>query len=126
MARDLVAYNEYQREYQLTRYHQRKKAAIAQLGGKCALCEVAEDLEIDHIDPALKMLAISRLWSVSEAKFLAELEKCQLLCKPHHAEKTRREQSVDHGGGASGKRNCPCKPCKRRKAEYMSAYTRGR
>jgi hypothetical protein len=115
-------YNDYQRVYQLARYHRRKAAAIEFLGGKCFQCGSTEGLEIDHIDPALKTFTISKLWSVSKALFYAELRKCQLLCKPHHIEKTRQEQSVEHGGGASGKKNCPCKLCKAKKAEYMSAY----
>jgi hypothetical protein len=124
MTRDRVAYNEYQRTYQLARYHRRKQEAIASLGGVCARCSSTQRLEIDHIDPALKSFPISQLWSVSEERFYAELRKCQLLCKPHHIEKTSQEQSVDHGGGASGKRNCKCTPCKRRKAEYMETYER--
>lgn len=115
-------YNEYMRVYMLDRYHERRAEAVRRLGGRCAVCGVTEDLEIDHIDPALKSFNISSLWSVSKKRFEAELEKCQALCKVHHIEKTRREQSVDHGGGMSGKRNCPCRPCKQRKAEYMTTY----
>ena len=122
--RDAVAYNEYQRTYQLERYHARKADAIRLLGGRCAICGSAEKLEVDHIDPARKSFPISKLWSVSKERFYAELGKCQLLCKPHHIEKTRREQSVEHGGGASGKKNCPCDPCKAKKAKYMASYQR--
>lgn len=115
-------YNEHMRVYMLERYHTRHAEAIEFLGGKCVVCSVTEDLQLDHVDPALKSFSISQLWSVSKEKFWAELVKCQLLCRPHHIEKTRCEQSVDHGGGASGKRNCPCLPCKQRKSEYMTAY----
>lgn len=31
-------------------------------------------------------------------------------------------QGIEHGGGLGGKRNCPCKPCKERKAEYNKGY----
>jgi hypothetical protein len=119
---DVAEYNDYQRAYQLARYHRRKAEAIEFLGGVCARCGATEGLEIDHIDPALKSFSIGKLWSVSKVRFYTELRKCQLLCKPHHIEKTRQEQSVEHGGGASGKRNCKCKPCKAKKAEYMHAY----
>jgi hypothetical protein len=115
-------YNERMRDYMLARYHERRAEALITLGGKCAVCDSTKDLDIDHIDPALKSFTISRLWSVSKARFEAELMKCQLLCKPHHIEKTRREQSVEHGGGVSGKRNCKCKPCRDRKAAYMIEY----
>lgn len=115
-------YNSYMQVYLLRRYHERRAEAIRSLGGKCVVCGSAENLELDHIDPALKSFDISKLWSVSKARFQAELKKCQVLCKSHHAEKTRRELSVDHGGGASGKRNCKCRPCRDRKAEYMAVY----
>lgn len=124
--RDRGQYNEYQREYQLARYHQRKRDAIAFLGGKCVICETVEQLEIDHIDRALKSFNISNLWAVKEERFYAELAKCQLLCRPHHIEKTRRELSVDHGGGLSGKKNCPCGLCKQKKADYMADYNKHR
>lgn len=33
---------------------------------------------------------------------------------------------VEHGEGLGGKKNCPCKPCKERKSEYMKEYRRKR
>jgi hypothetical protein len=125
---DREEYNAYMRTYLLARYYQRRSEAIETLGGRCSVCGSTEELEIDHIDPSLKSFDISKLWSVSKKRFLAELEKCQALCKLHHIEKTRREQSVDHGGGVSGKKNCKCPPCRDKKAaymvEYMAAYVR--
>jgi 5-methylcytosine-specific restriction endonuclease McrA len=125
VTRNLVAYNEYQRTYQLARYHRRKEAAKRFLGGKCVRCGATEQLEVDHVDPAQKSFNISNLWAVTEDRFYAELRKCQLLCRPHHLEKTAAENSVDHGGGASGKKNCPCVLCKQKKAEYMASYRKG-
>ena len=29
------------------------------------------------------------------------------------------------GGGLPGKKNCPCQPCRNRKAEYMKRYNKG-
>jgi hypothetical protein len=58
-----------------------------------------------------------------------ELSKCQLLCNDCHLDKSKLEGSlgtVDHGGGISGKKNCPCVLCKTRKAEYMKNYHLGR
>jgi hypothetical protein len=49
-------------------------------------------LEIDHIDPKKKAFSISSQ-APNEKAFREELEKCQLLCKPHHREKTSREWS---------------------------------
>lgn len=101
-----------------------RQRAVDHLGGRCVVCGSTEGLEFDHVDPATKVLAISvaigRCWSW--VRLLVELDKCQLLCTGCHLNKTRGERSVDHGGGASGKRNCPCGPCKARKREYMKQY----
>ena len=72
----------------------RRQEAVLQLGGKCAKegCESTRDLEFDHIDPTTKVRMISQMLSGSEKKLAAELKKCQLLCKKHHAEKSRAER----------------------------------
>lgn len=60
-------------------------------------------------------------------RLVTELNKCQLLCRPCHLKKSQTDGSsraVEHGGGESGKKNCPCAPCKARKAEYMANYYR--
>ena len=88
---DQDAYNSYMREYMLARYHTRRAEATRILGGVCAECGVAEELEFDHRNWRDKSFPISKLWSVAYERFLAELEKCQLLCKEHHKEKTRRD-----------------------------------
>jgi len=112
-------YNEYMREYMKRRYWKLKAEAHERLGGKCVKCGSTENLEIDHVDRSTKTVTVTRFCSMSRAKFLAELEKCQLLCEEHHQEKTSGEMSVDHGGGLSGKRNCPCDLCKARRSAYM-------
>src|SRR5271165_4644235 len=91
--RDRDCYNAYMREYILARYHRRMAAAREQLGDGCAKCGATGNLELDHVDWRLKSLSISKLWSISEVRFQAELEKCQLLCGPHHLEKTRKDMS---------------------------------
>lgn len=108
----------------LARYHARRAEAIALLGGRCATCGRVDSLEMDHVDPATKTFDLGKLWSCSRAKFLEELRLCQLLCGPHHRAKSAKEASVPHGGGASGKRNCRCAPCKLRKAEYAREHRR--
>lgn len=122
MAQTREEYNAYMRQYLIARYYRRKAEAEVVLGGACARCGGAEDLQFDHKDPASKSFTIAKLWSVSEGRFWTEITKCQLLCAPCHKEKTRSEQSVEHGGGASGKKNCRCTPCRSRKAEYMKTY----
>jgi hypothetical protein len=113
------------RDYVLARWHRRRLKGIELLGGACVDCGGidTERLEFDHIDPAIKKFTISSKTSCSEKEFLEELAKCELRCdEPCHKERTRKQKSVEHGGGASGKRNCPCLPCKERKAQYSKDY----
>lgn len=84
---DKEHYNEYMRGYMLKRYHERRAAAVAKLGGKCVVCGTTEDLDLDHINPVDKSFPIGRLWSVKQSTYDAEVEKCQLLCKTHHKQK---------------------------------------
>jgi 5-methylcytosine-specific restriction endonuclease McrA len=130
MAKDKTKYNNYQREYQLKRYHERMATAKIRLGNRCVECGTTEDLEIDHIDPAKKTIKLSNLWSIAEHLFNAELEKCQLLCSNCHRNKSKIDIGVEHGGGVSGKfittdgkrKGCPCGPCTLKRKEYMRRY----
>ena len=122
MARDVTSYNEYMNDYMKRRYHERREEAFEILGGSCVKCGREDMFEIDHIDPSQKEFNISKLWSISKERFLIELKKCQLLCPDCHKEKTKIDNSVEHGGGLSGKRNCKCGPCRKKKSAYMSQY----
>mgnify|MGYP003404014380 CR=1 FL=1 len=124
MARDAISYNEYMNDYMKRRYHARREEAFEILGGSCVKCGREDMFEIDHIDPAQKELDIAKLWSVSKERFLNELKKCQLLCPDCHKEKTKIDNGVEHGGGLSGKRNCPCPLCRAKKNEYNKKYHR--
>ena len=99
----------YDREY----YHRTRRPKLVEyLGGKCAVCGTTEDLQFDHIDPEDKSFDIKgRLTLSDEVK--AELDKCQLLCGPHHREKSAREQSgFEHGTTyAWMKKKCDCAVC---------------
>lgn len=122
-------YNEYMARYMLKRYHARRAKAVDQLGGACVDCGSTESLELDHAVAADKSFDIGRLWSVSQVKFDAELAKCVLRCSACHVAKSIREGDwnvVEHGGGKSGKKNCPCAPCKAKKAEWNREYKRKR
>lgn len=76
----------------------RRRRGIELLGGKCALCDSTENLEIDHTnrdkDPRLRSSG-GRLWSFSWDYILEELKKCRVLCEDCHKEKTRTEAA--HG-----------------------------
>ena len=77
-------YNEYQRK----RYHEKRQWALAYLGGKCIYCGSTDDLEVDHIDPHEKTMKLTTMTRVSQERFVAELDKCQLLCRNSHVQKT--------------------------------------
>ena len=109
-------------EYDSTRYQAAKRELQGYLGDICAECGSDESLEFDHIDPATKEFAIMSRWNSPLEALRPELDKCQLLCTDCHMDKSRRDKSVEHGAGSSGKRNCPCGPCRAKKAEYMRAY----
>ena len=118
--------NAYMASYMKRRYHQRRALAVAMLGGSCVRCGSTDRLEIDHTDRSTKELDLGGLWSVAAERYQAELTKCQLLCHDCHKAKSSAERSVEHGGGVSGKRNCPCDPCRARKSEYNRRYTAAR
>jgi 5-methylcytosine-specific restriction endonuclease McrA len=109
-------------DYDRERYETAKKRLIELLGGRCTECGATEDLQFDHVNRELKEFAITEKWNRSQEELAAELAKCQLLCRPHHLEKTRREVGVEHGGGVSGKKNCPCRLCRSKKSEYNRNY----
>ncbi len=110
---------------QMDHYDRTVTWAKGYLGGVCVECGTTKDLEFDHIDRATKSFEVRRAFrSMARDKLIPELDKCQLLCGPHHSAKTSAEMGVAHGGGASGKKNCKCDPCKLRKAEYMRNWKR--
>lgn len=96
------------------------------LGGECVQCGSTEALEIDHIDPGYKSYTITSRWNRGIAALRPELKKCQLLCSPCHQAKTVEFLGVEHGGGASGKKNCKCEPCRAKKQSYMLEFNAGR
>lgn len=58
----------------------------------CVNCGSCERLEIDHIDPSTKIS--STVWTWTEKRRKVELEKCQVLCRPCHVEKSFKEGSM--------------------------------
>lgn len=78
-------------EYMKKRWERRRAEAVDYLGGECARCGDSEELDFDHIDPLTKIMSIARASSRSETFFWEEVEKCQLLCKPCHLEKTAED-----------------------------------
>ena len=115
---------EYHNEYNLTRYYTLRTYYIDLMGGICAQCKSDSSLEFDHIVEEDKEYDISQIITYPENFVLAELNKCQLLCKSCHSKKTYSKREVDHGGGKTGKRNCKCDLCRAKRNEYMREYKR--
>lgn len=109
----------------INEYHNRMAKMRLYLGGKCVKCNTTENLQFDHINPNTKSFDVAKNWARRWEVLVIELDKCQLLCKPHHLEKSienKELNQVDHGGGLSGKKNCSCLLCKAKKAQYMKTY----
>jgi len=87
----------YHRKYNRHRYHRLRNQYIEILGGKCVICGSTDSLQFDHIDPTTKLIDISKLLNYSQSIVIAELTKCQLLCKTHHLEKSMNNKEL--GGG---------------------------
>jgi hypothetical protein len=122
-------YNARMAAYMKSWYDRRRPTAVAQLGGHCAKCDETEGLQFDHIDPATKTMTIAKMWTASEVRFQAELAKCQLLCQPHHLEKTLAERGMTAARGTHGtlsaSRYCGpprCEECKAVNREYQREW----
>lgn len=116
MSKDKV----YMNAYMKARYAKRRKEAIIRLGGSCVDCGSLEELEIDHIDPSLKDFALSEGSSYSDARWNAELEKCQLLCKACHTAK--HNSKFPCGTAQRFWRGCRCDGCRKAKNNYDKEY----
>lgn len=112
---------EQQREYQRQWMANRRAAYLADKA--CIVCGCTDDLEVDHVDRSLKIS--HRIWSWSNERRDAELSKCQILCKTHHAEKTSIEKSRPITHGNSGyDRGCRCTECYYAHSERMKMRKR--
>jgi len=79
--------------------------------GPCVKCGSDEDLEVDHIDPSLKI--DHKVWSWSDVRRSAELAKCQVLCHKCHARKTAASRpQKQHGTHSMYTSGCRCQPCR--------------
>lgn len=106
----------------MIRFQANKEKAKELLGGVCVVCGIQEALDFDHVDPSTKLFRIANGWRYSEELFWAEVAKCQLLCRPHHIEKSLREKSL--GGWGAGRRGSPGSG-KRKLRELDVKYIRG-
>lgn len=128
------------KQYLKDRYEKQRAEIIALLGGVCAVCGSPEALEVDHIDWVKKTVDVGRLWTKNTRPLLdAELEKCQLLCKDHHIQKSKSDQMEMRAAGLAGftpfkhgtvysfmRKKCNCIICDERKREWYDARNAAR
>jgi hypothetical protein len=89
-----------------------------QENGPCKSCGSNQNLELDHLNPDVKIT--HKIWSWKEDRRLEELAKCQVLCHNCHLIKTAKElrekflikpEDVLHGYNTYLKRGCRCEIC---------------
>lgn len=78
---------EWKRLYQRSWKARRRAEWITAQGAHCKNCGSTDELEVDHIDPALKTVNPTDIWSMSQHRREAELANCQVLCKDCNLEK---------------------------------------
>lgn len=114
---------EYLKTYQ--REWMRKRRAAYFDKKSCSRCSSKERLELDHINPAIKVNHV--IWSWAKPRREAELSKCQVLCRPCHWLKTREDFGwfLKHGT-ETGYNNyhCRCAPCRAAHARKIANYRR--
>ena len=122
------------REY-FREYHARRRAeAIRFLGGKCSRCGSEEGLEFHHCVDEPDKLTVGPLLKGRWAVVLAEIAKCELLCKQCHCRESNNRLGfapLDHGSyGMYRDKKCRCVLCKaenaRRSREYKAKRKSGR
>jgi 5-methylcytosine-specific restriction endonuclease McrA len=101
----------------------RKLRLLELLGGKCERCGSTENLEFDHLKPSQKKFIISKFIDRADSNLLDEVNKCQLLCKTCHHEKTLEKQEYGklsaHGTIWRYKKyKCRCKKCTKAMKDY--------
>ena len=101
------------------RAYQRESVARARsewisVNGPCP-CGSWENLQVDHIDPTLKIS--HNVWSWAPLRRAEELAKCQVLCKKHHKEKTLSQMKrTTHGKKRMYELGCRCEKCRETKS----------
>ena len=112
----------------MSEYQVRMRKIFDYLGARCVRCSCTENLHIDHINHLTKSFTIGENWSRSWDVLEPELKKCQLLCREHHLEKSKKEGSLAKGWTNQPRQKhgtvwsyikykCRCDDCKRAKAQ---------
>lgn len=96
-----------------------RRKAWFDANGPCVRCGATQHLELDHINPALKVH--HAIWSWSKERRDAETAKCQVLCRGCHQKKTIEDRYPErkHGDVAMYKRGrCRCDLCRAANSLY--------
>lgn len=122
------SYNYYNHLKYKIEYEKRKKLIQVLLGSKCVKCGSKENLEFDHKDPKLKILDLTARWGTKIEKLLTEINKCQLLCRECHIQKSISEAVIiEHGTENTWKRHkCRCSLCKKAHTECQKRWFRNK
>lgn len=111
---------EAKREYQRQWIADRRAAFFN--GKTCSWCPSTERLELHHLDTSRK--EAHAIWSWSEARRLAEIAKCIVLCRPcherAHAEARRIEAELRQPHGTRNRygMGCRCDSCRLAQRDY--------
>lgn len=118
-----MAYKDPERQRQFQRERVAKRRRDWLRGKVCACCGGSQELEVDHVDRALKVS--HKVWSWSLKRMEAELQKCQVLCRPCHQKKTSAEVAPPHGTNSrytGPSWRCRCAACRRAHRETNALY----
>lgn len=108
------------KSYLAKKYDKRRQEFVKLLGGVCRECSATENLYFSPSAEATPNYNLKKKMNNANYEELrAEVLKHFLICASCRAKK---RNGVEHGGGASGVRNCKCAPCKAKKAEFMKNY----
>ena len=114
MFKDKEKRKQYMLSYQRNWIRNRRQDWIEE-NGPCKACGSWDLLEVDHINPSLKTMEASSIWSRTKSVRDKELSNCQVLCKSCHLKKTLSERKKPQHGTAHmySKHKCRCEPCKK-------------
>jgi hypothetical protein len=90
-------------------------------------CGATEGLQFDHIDSRTKIANISEVTNWRLYRFLAEVDKCQLLCGPGgcHQDKTTCDLYPTACTSGEGRWKCECDLCAAWRTGYHAGYRSG-
>lgn len=120
-----MGYKDKKKQLEYQRNWMRKRRSSFFKDKFCEKCGSIEDLELHHKDPNKK--ESHNIWSWSEKRKKAELEKCIVWCKECHVEyhmQKRSEIPITHGTYGGYKRDCRCLLCCKHHSNIMKEYHR--